>query len=303
MASATPGVVNRHRLWQGPISLSILLLQRVPHCVDHANLIYFALYGLTGAVTGVVAGLLGVGGGLIVVPVLSSLFELQHLPTEATLHMALGTSLGTIIFTSLSSTRAHHRRGTVDWSIVKRITPGILLGSFLGGWFAARMGTSVLKAVFAVFLLVVAFQMISGKKPRPTRVLPRTIGTTSAGALIGVISGLVGIGGGSMSVPFLVWCNVEVRRAVGSSAAIGFPIAVAGVLSYMLNGLGVSTGVPHTFGYVHLPALAGVALASTLTAPIGARLASTLEPARIKRGFAGLLIVVSVKMLWSVLAR
>jgi uncharacterized protein len=261
---------------------------------------YLLLYALTGAVTGILAGLLGVGGGLIIVPALSYLFDLQGYPAQATLHLALGTSLGTIIFTSLSSAGAHHRRGSVDWSIVRRITPGILLGTFLGGIVAAKMATGSLKALFAVFLLAVAAQMISDKKPRPTRLPPKLLGSTAVGTLIGGISGLVGIGGGSMSVPFMVWCNVEMRRAVGTSAAIGFPIAVSGAFSYMVNGLHASTEIPMTLGYLHLPALAGVAIGSVLTAPFGARLASTLRPTRIKRVFACLLIVMSAKLLWSV---
>ncbi len=266
-----------------------------------AALLYFASYVLIGIVAGTLAGLLGVGGGLIIVPALGYLFEVQRFAPEATLHLALGTSLGTIVFTSISSAGAHHRRGTVDWGILRRITPGILLGTFAGGAFAARMVTSTLKAVFAVFLLLVAAQMLSGARPRPTRSFPKAVGSTGMGLLIGGISGLVGIGGGSMSVPFMIWCNVEVRRAVGTSAAIGFPIAVSGALSYGLNGLRVSTGVAHTLGYLHLPALAGVALASVLTAPLGARLASAMDPAKIKRSFACLLIVMSAKMLWALM--
>jgi uncharacterized protein len=270
--------------------------------LDSTLLLYWGLYAVTGVVVGILAGLLGVGGGLIIVPALTVLFEAQGFPSEATLHLALGTSLGTILFTSLSSARAHHQHQAVDWGIVVRITPGILLGTYLGGVAVARMRTSVLKAVFAVFLLLVAAQMLSGARPRPTRKLPKAPGTAAVGVLIGGVSGLVGIGGGSMSVPFMVWCNVEMRRAIGTSAAIGFPIAAAGAASYVVNGWAVSTGVPHALGYVHLPALAGVALFSVLTAPLGARLASTLDPARVKRIFAGLLLVLGVRMLWGALA-
>src|SRR5512147_1230964 len=188
--------------------------------MSNAFFVYIALYALTGTITGILAGLLGVGGGLIIVPALSYLFDLQGFPSQATLHLALGTSLGTIVLTSVSSARAHHRRGGVDWRLVWRITPGILGGTFLGGLLAARLATAALKLVFALFLLAVAAQMISGKKPRPTRALPGMAGLTTVGAAIGAISGLVGIGGGSMSVPFMLWCNVELRRAVGTSAAI-----------------------------------------------------------------------------------
>lgn len=267
------------------------------------ELVFLVAYAFIGVVAGTLAGLLGVGGGLIIVPALVYLFEAQGLPAEATLHLALGTSLGTIVFTSLSSTRAHHRHGSVDWGIVGRIAPGILVGTFLGGTFAAHLRTTALRAVFAVFLLVVAAQMLSGAKPRATRAFPKLLGSTAAGSLIGGISGLVGIGGGSMSVPLMLWCNVEPRRAVGTSAAIGFPIAISGAISYSLNGLHASTGVPHTLGYLHVPALIGVALLSVLTAPFGAKLAVGISPAKLKRGFACLLLVMSVKMIWEVATR
>jgi uncharacterized membrane protein YfcA len=271
--------------------------------MDSSVLLYFGLYALTGIVAGVLAGLLGVGGGLIIVPALTYVFEAQGFPSDIVLHLALGTSLASILFTSLSSARSHHRRQAVDWGIVGRITPGILVGTYLGGAVAARLQTAVLKGVFAVFLLTVAAQMFSGARPRPTRNFPKAVGSTAVGLLIGGVSSLVGIGGGSISVPFMIWCNVEVRRAIGTSAAIGFPIAAAGAVAYMVNGLSAHTSVPHAIGYVHLPALAGVALLSVLTAPLGAWLTATLDPTRVKRGFACLLVVMGIKMAWGVLSK
>jgi len=259
---------------------------------------FLALYGAIGIVVGILAGLLGVGGGLVIVPALTYLFEAQGFPREAGIRLALGTSLATILFTSLSSARAHHRNGFVDWSLVKRISPGILVGTYLGGVVAARVDGTVLKGVFTVFLVLVALQILSGAKPRPTRTLPGVPGTTGVGLAIGGISSWVGIGGGSMSVPFMLWCNVDPRRAVGTSAAIGFPIAFAGALTYVVNGLEASTGVPHAVGYLHLPALVCVSLGSVLTAPLGARLASRLDPARVKRWFAWFLLVVAARMLY-----
>jgi uncharacterized membrane protein YfcA len=267
------------------------------------TLLFFGLYAATGAIAGLLAGLLGVGGGLIIVPLLTAIFEAQGLHSAAIIHLALGTSLASIVFTSLSSTRAHHSRKAVDFGLVKRLTPGILVGTFLGGVLAATLSTAWLKGVFAVFLFTVAVQMFSGARPHPTRTLPGTLGLTAVGLAIGGVSGLVGIGGGSLSVPFMVFCNVEMRRTIGTSAAIGFPIAIAGACSYVINGLVASTGVPYTLGYLHLPALAGVALLSVLTAPLGARLTATLPPARIKRGFACLLAVMAIKMLWGVLTK
>jgi len=265
-------------------------------------LVCYVGYAAVGTVAGLLAGLLGVGGGLIIVPALRYLFELQGISSEATLHLALGTSLGTIVFTSLSSASAHHRRGAVDFGIVARISPGILAGTYLGGFLASRMVTHTLKGVFAAFLLLVAAQILSGARPRPTRVFPKMLGATGVGAGIGTVSGLVGIGGGSMSVPFMLWCNVEARRAVGTSAAIGLPIALGGALSYAINGLHGPLQVPHTWGYLHWPALFGVALLSVATAPLGAHLAFRVAPAKIKRYFALLLIVMSIKMLWEVLS-
>lgn len=264
--------------------------------------LYLATYALTGMIAGVLAGLLGVGGGVIIVPILTYVFERQGIASYATVHLALGTSLGTIVFTSLSSSRAHWRRGSVDFGIVRRITPGILVGTFLGGVLASHMATSSLKMIFAIFLALVAAQLLSNVRPKPTRTPPGLLGSSVAGLLIGNVSGLVGIGGGSLSVPFMIWCNVDVRRAVGTSAAIGFPIALAGALSYLLNGLGVETGVSSALGYVHLPALIGVAATSMLTAPLGARIATVIPPERLKRAFACLLFVVSIKMLWSALS-
>jgi len=261
---------------------------------------YFLWYAALGCVAGTIAGLLGVGGGLIIVPALSYLFELQGIAPQSTLHLALGTSLGTIVFTSLSSTAAHHRRNAVGWGIFARIAPGILVGSYWGGLLASNMVTHSLKGIFSVFLLLVAVQMLSGARPRPTRTFPGPLGSTLVGTGIGTIAGLVGIGGGSMSVPFMIWCNIDMRKAVGTSAAIGFPIAVAGALSYAINGLRHPLQASHTFGFIHLPALLGISIFSVLMAPLGARLASVMPPPKIKRWFAVLLFLVSLKMLWSV---
>src|SRR5512139_2789809 len=175
--------------------------RRMPRAVE--NMIAFALVYLgIGAVAGVLAGLLGVGGGLIIVPLLVATFSRQGLPAAHLMHLALGTSLASIVFTSVSSFRAHHRRGAVEWGIVRRITPGILAGTFGGSWIASRLSTAPLTWVFTLFLYAVSVQMFLDRKPRPTRAIPGAAGTGAAGALIGVISSLVGIGGGSLSVPF-----------------------------------------------------------------------------------------------------
>lgn len=256
------------------------------------------MYIALGAFAGVLAGLLGVGGGLVIVPVLTFIFTSQHLPEPHILHLALGTSLASIMFTSVSSLRAHHLRGAVDWLVVRRISFGIMVGTFGGSWVAAQLSTRFLKGFFVVFLYFVATQMLLNIKPKPHRQLPGLTAMSGVGGLIGGVSSLVGIGGGSMSVPFLVWCNVAIHRAIGTSAAIGFPIALAGAAGYLVNGLSVPLP-PYSLGFVYLPALIGIAAASIVTAPLGAKLAHSLPIDKLKKIFALLLLVMGTKMLLS----
>jgi uncharacterized membrane protein YfcA len=258
-------------------------------------------FAALGGFAGILAGLLGVGGGVVIVPVLVGLFTAQRIPDGFIVHLALGTSLASIAFTSLSSLRAHHGRGAVDWHVVRRVTPGLLAGTLLGSWAAAQLSTRFLKGFFVVFLLVVAVQMLLDARPSPSRTLPGPGGLLGVGGFIGGVSSLVGIGGGSMSVPFLVWCNVPLQRAIGTSAALGFPIALAGAIGYVFNGV-AAEALPQSLGFVHLPALAGIAGFSVLTAPIGARLAHALPVPRLKRIFALLLLVVGGRMLLETLA-
>lgn len=260
---------------------------------------FWLLYLLLGLFAGILAGLLGVGGGLIIVPVLMFIFAAQHFPEASIIHMALGTSLASIMFTSLSSMRAHHAHGAVNWQIVRNITPGIVTGTLLGSVLAAHLSAYFLKVFFVAFLFYVATQMLLNIKPRPARALPRWAGMFAAGNIIGGVSSLVGIGGGTLSVPFMTWCNVKMHQAIGTSAAIGFPIAVAGAVGYVATGLS-ATDLPHdSLGYVYLPALAGVVLASMITAPWGAKLAHRLPVTLLKRLFALLLYSLAARMAWS----
>ncbi|HEY6873491.1 MAG TPA: sulfite exporter TauE/SafE family protein [Geobacteraceae bacterium] len=262
---------------------------------------YTLLYLVVGAFAGVMAGLLGVGGGIVIVPMLTFIFTAQHMPAPFILHLALGTSLASIMFTSISSLRAHHNRGAVNWQVFRSITPGIIIGTLLGSWVAAQLSTHFLKGFFVVFLYYIAFQMLINVKPKPARQLPGAGGMFGVGGVVGGISSLVGIGGGSMSVPFLVWCNVSLHNAIGTSAAIGFPIALAGAVGYMANGLAVKSLPPQTLGFVYLPALLGIAVVSILTAPVGARLAHSLPVPQLKKFFALLLAVMGTKMLMEIL--
>jgi uncharacterized membrane protein YfcA len=259
----------------------------------------FAAYGGLGLLVGFVAGLLGVGGGLIIVPVLIFLLHAQGLAAGMEPQLALGTSLASILFTSLSSVRAHHRHGAVEWPLVRRITPGIVLGTLAGAMLAAQMSATLLKGVFVVFLFYAAIQMWLDFKPAPHRGLPGRMGSTLAGGVIGAVSSWVGIGGGTLSVPFMLWHNVTLHRAIATSAAIGFPIALAGAVGYMAGGRGVSSLPAGSVGFVYLPALAGIVLGSVLTAPLGARTAHRLPVRPLKRIFALLLLVLALRMLWT----
>lgn len=259
---------------------------------------FFGYLGL-GAFAGLFAGLLGVGGGLILVPVLTVIFAAQSLPDAHVLHVALGTSMATIVFTSLSSLWAHHRHGAVVWPIVRGIAPGIVFGSLLGAQVVGYIPTRPLAIFFVIFVSYVAVQMIVNAKPHPSRQLPGALGMSAVGAGIGFISALVSIGGGTLSVPFMTWCNVKAHHAIGTSAAIGFPIAVAGTVGYLVAGRG-AVGLPaDCFGFIHLPALFGTALASVAVAPLGARVAHGLPVATVKKIFAAVLIILGAKMLYN----
>ena len=256
------------------------------------------MYVVVGLIAGVLAGLLGVGGGVVIVPMLVFCFVKQGIQPDQIMHLALGTSLASIIFTSISSFMSHHRRGAVEWLIVKRIVPGILIGTFAGTFVAAQLSTFFLKAFFCVFLYAVATQMLLNKKPKASRELPGNAGMFGVGSTIGVVSALVGIGGGSLSVPFMVWCNIPAHRAIGTSAAIGFPIAIAGAVGYIVNNLHGVGLPPYSLGFVYLPALVAIVCASVLTAPLGAKLAHALPVDKLKRIFALFLYAVATKLAW-----
>ncbi|WP_027367221.1 sulfite exporter TauE/SafE family protein [Desulfocurvibacter africanus] len=254
-----------------------------------------------GAGAGILAGLLGVGGGVVIVPALVFAFTGLGYPAEHIMHLALGTSLASIMFTSISSFRAHHKRGAVLWSVVKAITPGIIVGTYAGSYVASMLSTGFLKGFFVAFLYWVSIQMLLNIKPKPKRALPGTPGMFAAGSTIGVVSSLVGIGGGSLSVPFMTLCNIPMHTAVGTSAAIGFPIAVAGAVGYLVNGLSAQGLPPMSIGYISMPALIGVAGMSVLTAPLGAKLAHALPVDKLKKIFALLLLITATRMLVSLL--
>ncbi|WP_324698500.1 sulfite exporter TauE/SafE family protein [Candidatus Thiothrix phosphatis] len=254
-----------------------------------------------GAAVGFFAGLFGIGGGGMMVPALTTLFIAKGFPSGQVVHLALGTSMAAIVMTSLSSLRAHHAKGAVLWPVVRHITPGILLGTFAATFLATYLSSRHLATFFACFMAYVSLQMVLNVKPKPHRELPGAAVLASVGAAIGAVSALVAIGGGSLTVPYLTWCNVNIRNAIATSAAVGLPIALAGALGYLLNGWG-QAGLPeHTLGYIYWPAVVLISGVSYFTTPFGAHLAHSLPIPTLKKAFALLLILLSLKMLHSVL--
>jgi uncharacterized protein len=264
--------------------------------------LWWLAYVALGSVVGLMAGLLGIGGGGIMVPILTALFVLQGVPHEHLAHLALGTAMAAIVPSALASLWTHHRHGAVRWPIVRFITPGILTGTLLATFVAARLPTRGLAIFFACFMVLMSLQMLANLKPRPHRTLPGPIGITGAGLGIGGISALVAIGGGSLTVPFLTWCNVRLPQAIGTSAAVGLPIALAGALGYLINGWG-TPGLPDAaWGFIYLPALLLMAPFSIATAPVGARLAHRLPVALLRRVFAFMLMALALQMVYTVFA-
>ena len=256
----------------------------------------YLIYPALGVVAGLAAGLLGVGGGLIIVPVLIYAFSGLGFSPDVLTHMAVGTSLATIIITSAGSVYQHHKKGAVLWPVLTWFALGLAAGALGGAKLADVINGRVLQMLFGGFAILIAIQMAVGAKPKASRELPGKPGLTLVGAFIGAISAIFGIGGGSLSVPFLTWCNVKMQQAVGTSSAGGMPIAIAGALGFVLTGWDEATPV-YSVGYVYLPALVGIAVTSVLFAQIGAKLAHRLPAATLKKIFAGLLVVVGAKLL------
>ncbi len=254
---------------------------------------------MLGLGTGFLAGLLGIGGGMLMVPFITWILSGRQVSPDLSVKMAIATSMATILFTSLSSVRAHHRRGAVRWDLVRRLAPGIVLGGALAslGVFAVLKGTW-LALVFALFVGFSATQMILDRKPAPGRSVPGTAGLLGAGGVIGFVSGLVGAGGGFISVPFMTWCNVAIHNAVATSAALGFPIALANVVGYVVSGQNAQGLPPYSLGYLWLPALVVIAACSVLMAPLGAKAAHKMPVKQLKRVFASTLYLLASYMLY-----
>lgn len=256
---------------------------------------------LLGAVVGFSAGLLGIGGGGLMVPVLTSLFLWQGMATDQVVHLALGTSMASIVITSGASLRAHHLRGGVIWSIIRNMAPGTMLGAFAVTFLVAELDSLFLALFFSAFMAFVALQILRDRQPSPSRKLWGKGGLFAAGGFIGSISAVVSIGGGSLTVPFLLWQNIDIRKAIGTSAALGMPLSIAGTAGFVLAGSSEAAPVAGSLGFVYLPAVVMISLASICTAPLGAAAAHALPGLAVKRVFALLQIALSVQMLISVM--
>jgi uncharacterized membrane protein YfcA len=260
-------------------------------------------YLLLGAVAGFLGGLFGIGGGTVLVPLLLILFEAQHFPAQHSMHLALGSSMAIIIFTSLASMRKHHQHGAVNWSVVAQITPGILLGTAIGALVAAQVSPRFLGLFFSFFVYFAALQILLDIRPHAARQLPGRFGMTLTGLLTGWFSTLVSVGGGTFIVPFLIWCNLSIRHAIGTASAIGFPIAIGGSLGYLLTGWHLSALPTYSWGYIYLPALGACAIASVFTAPLGAKLAHRINVTLLRKLFALVLLGLATKLLLKALAQ
>lgn len=257
----------------------------------------FALYLVVGTVAGTLAGLFGIGGGLVIVPVLIFGFQMQQVSPEVAAHLAVGTSLATIVFTSLSSIRSHHVKKAVRWDLFRPMMVGIIAGAALGAWTASLLSGAALQLIIGVFVVAMGLKMLFQANPRPGRDVPGLVGLGLAGSGIGWASAIFGIGGGTLTVPFLSWCNVRMQQAIGTSAACGLPIAVAGALTNVATGWQHPSLPDYSAGFVYLPALLGVTLTSVVFARFGAELAHRLDARMLKRIFAILLIVIGIRFL------
>lgn len=260
-------------------------------------LLLLGAYVCTGLFAGLCAGLFGLGGGVVVVPALFFLFAWRGFETGLLMHLALGTSLAAAAFAVGASTLAHHRRAAVDWPVVRVLAVGMVLGALAGSAVAEWLPSRALQRLFGTFEVLIALQLLMGLAPAASRTLPRPAALWGVGAGIGSLSAVLGIGGGSLTVPYLLWCNVPLRRAIATSAACGLPITLAGALGFLTVGWTVQGLPAGSTGYVHWPAVAAIALGSVFAAPHGARLAHTMPLPALRRAFAAVVGVVGVEML------
>lgn len=262
--------------------------------------VWFLAYLASGVFAGFMAGLLGVGGGIIMVPMLLFIFEQQGFAGAELIKTALGTSMSAIVFTSVSSFRMHNKLGNVRWDIFRRVLPGILLGAVTGALIVKYINITVLTVIFLLFVFYIATNMMFNlTKVHPARQLPGALGQGIFGVVVGTLSFLLSAGGGFLTVPFLTWCNIDIRKAIGTSAALGFPIALFGSIGYIINGWAAPGRLDDSVGYIYIPALLGIIMMSVLFAPIGARTSQKIDATPLKRIFACILYLTAAKMLYN----
>jgi uncharacterized membrane protein YfcA len=252
-------------------------------------------FATIGLLAGFAAGYLGIGGGLILVPALSWLFSRDPATADLAVHMAVATSLSTMLVTSLSSIIAHHRHRGIHWGLTRQLAPGLVLGALAGALIADWLSMRALAAVFGVYALGAGLQLITSAEARGEKPLPGPAGLSGVGLVIGAVSSLVGIGGGSMTVPYLLWHGTRAQRAVATAAACGYPIALAGTAAFIWLGQDLETGGWH-LGYVHPRAFLGVVAFSVLAAPLGAAAVHRSPPVVVRRIFGAFLLAVAVRM-------
>lgn len=257
---------------------------------------------VAGAFAGVCAGLFGVGGGLIIVPALVWILGAYGFPSEFIPHVSVGTALATIIITSISSLTAHNKKGGVRWDVFKNLTYGLVIGSLFGAWVATLIQGDYLQGLIGVFAIIMSIQMFMKTADENIKPLPKPMSQSVAGGVIGMASAIFGIGGGSLNVPYLTHAGLPMKQAVGTSAACGLPIAIAGALGFMWFGsshvANLGDQVDGLIGFVHWPAFVAISVASFITAKLGAKIAHKLPAATLKKAFACLLIVVGCQLVW-----
>ena len=264
-----------------------------------AELLPWLTYAALGVFVGFFSGLLGIGGGSMIVPVLGLTFVAFGFSPDQVLHLSLGTSLAAMIVATASATRAHHRHGAVRWDIVKGLAPGIAIAGLASGVIARALPLAFLKAFFLCFMAYVAWQIVFGLKPKPGHALPGPLATAAVGAGIGGLSALAGVGGAMLSVPFMMYCSVGFHHAIATSAAISFVVSVAGAIGFVAAGFGESGLPPGSVGYVYVPAFVGISLTSIFLAPVGARVAHRTPVGVLKKVFAVFLLLLAAKLAYS----
>lgn len=263
-------------------------------------------FAIAGAFAGVCAGLFGVGGGLIIVPALVWILGAYGFASEIIPHVSVGTALATIIITSISSLTAHNKKGGVRWDVFKNLTFGLVFGALLGAWMATLIHGQYLQGLIGVFAIAMSVQMFMKKSDENIKPLPKPLNQGIAGVVIGMASAIFGIGGGSLNVPYLTHAGLPIKQAVGTSAACGLPIAIAGALGFMWFGqshvANMGESVSGLIGFVHLPAFVAISMASFITAKLGAKIAHKMPAATLKKAFACLLIVVGIQLVYGSMA-